>query len=87
MKVIAIDIYSNTVDIIVPIDGFGEAKVSITPKRDLNEVVGELDYISLHVPKQPNGEAVIGEKVLLNIFRFLYLVSVSKPLLPTIPKL
>src|SRR5690606_31573741 len=61
MKIVAVDIYSNTVGITVPIDGFGEAKVSITPKRDLNEVIGELDYISLHVPKQPNGEAVIGE--------------------------
>lgn len=62
MKVVAVDLYANPVDIVVKIEGFGEAKVTIAPKSELIEVIAELDYISLHVPKQPNGEAVIGEK-------------------------
>lgn len=78
MKVIAIDLYSNTVDIIVPIDGFGEAKVSFSPKRELNDVIDQLDYISLHVPKQPNGEAVIGEKEFEKMKKGVIIVNAAR---------
>jgi D-3-phosphoglycerate dehydrogenase / 2-oxoglutarate reductase len=78
MKVIAIDLYANPVDIIVPIEGFGEAKVTITPRRELLDVIGELDYISLHVPKQPNGAAVIGENELAKVKKGVILVNAAR---------
>jgi D-3-phosphoglycerate dehydrogenase / 2-oxoglutarate reductase len=78
MKVIAIDLYSNPVDIRVPIEGFGEVKVTITPRRELLDVIGELDYISLHVPKQPNGAAVIGENELTKVKKGVILVNAAR---------
>jgi D-3-phosphoglycerate dehydrogenase len=36
--------------------------VQITPTNDLSSVIGDLDYISLHVPKQADGSAVIQMK-------------------------
>jgi D-3-phosphoglycerate dehydrogenase len=59
MNVIAIDRKENPLNIHVPIGNGQEAIVSITPVNDLNSVLGQLDYISIHVPKQADGSAVI----------------------------
>lgn len=61
MKVVAIDMQSNPVKIPLHINGTADLKITITPKTNLKEVIGDLDYISLHVPKQANGAAVIGD--------------------------
>jgi len=78
MKVIAIDLYTNPVEIKVPIVGHGDVKVTITPKKDLSEVIGELDYVSLHVPKQPNGAAVIGEAEFSKLKKGVILVNAAR---------
>ena len=59
MKVIAIDIYVASADITVEIAGASSIAVNFKPVNKLEEVIGELDYISLHVPKQDDGSAVI----------------------------
>ena len=61
MKVIAIDQYTETATITLNIGG-KDLEVHITPTNDLSSVIGELDYISLHVPKQADGSAVIQMK-------------------------
>jgi len=61
MKVVAVDMFTDPVTIPLHIEGIGDVSATITPKTHLNDVIGELDYISLHVPKQANGEAVIGD--------------------------
>jgi len=61
MKVIAIDQYTETATIALNIGG-KDLEVHITPTNDLSSVIGELDYISLHVPKQADGSAVIQMK-------------------------
>ena len=61
MKVIAIDQYTETATIALNI-GVKDVEVHITPTNDLSSVIGELDYISLHVPKQADGSAVIQMK-------------------------
>jgi len=61
MKVIAIDQYTETATITLNIGG-KVLEVHITPTNDLSSVIGELDYISLHVPKQADGSAVIQMK-------------------------
>ncbi|MCB9223334.1 MAG: D-2-hydroxyacid dehydrogenase [Crocinitomicaceae bacterium] len=61
MKVKAVDLFVDKASIGVYIEGHGEVAVGIDPVKDLNEIIGELDYISLHVPKQANGAAVIGK--------------------------
>ncbi|MBI3135254.1 MAG: D-2-hydroxyacid dehydrogenase [Bacteroidetes bacterium] len=78
MKVVAIDLYTNPIDIKVPIVGHGDVKVTITPKKELAEVIGELDYISLHVPKQPNGAAVIGEAEFSKLKKGVILVNAAR---------
>lgn len=62
MNVIAIDIFTNPVNIKVPIGNGHEATVEITPVCSLHAVISELDYISIHVPKQADGSAVIAAK-------------------------
>jgi D-3-phosphoglycerate dehydrogenase len=61
MKVIAIDQYTETATISLNI-GKKTVDVQITPTNDLSSVIGDLDYISLHVPKQADGSAVIQMK-------------------------
>lgn len=60
MKVKAIDLHNETAEIKVPIEGHGAVKVTIDCYKDLNDIISDLDYISLHVPKQADGSAVIG---------------------------
>ena len=61
MKVVAID--RKAEDIIIPltINGIQDIEVTLTTTTSLNDVIGDLDYISLHIPKQKNGAAVIAE--------------------------
>lgn len=62
MNVIAVDRFTDPVMISVPLGNGAEAGISITPVSDLNSVLAKLDYISLHVPKQADGSAVISAK-------------------------
>jgi D-3-phosphoglycerate dehydrogenase / 2-oxoglutarate reductase len=59
MNVIAVDRYTEPVRIQIPLGNGNEAAISVIPTNDLNAVLGQLDYISLHVPKQADGSAVI----------------------------
>jgi len=60
MNVKAVDLFVDSADISVNIPGHGDVSVAVKPSKDLNDIIGELDYISLHVPKQADGSAVIG---------------------------
>lgn len=59
MDVIAIDQYSTPVNISVPLGLNNKIDIEITPTTDLKSVLENLDYISIHVPKQADGSAVI----------------------------
>ena len=59
MDVIAIDQYSTPVNISVPLGLNNKIDIEITPTTDLKSVLGNLDYISIHVPKQADGSSVI----------------------------
>lgn len=60
MKVIAVNNSNKKVDIPVTIHGAGEFNVSIEAETDLKSALPNADFISLHVPKQEDGSAVIG---------------------------
>ena len=63
MHVKAIEIQPREVELtLAEIQGFGTPKVKIQVESDWNKVIPHCDFISVHVPKQPNGDAVIGEK-------------------------
>jgi len=62
MNVVAVDTFTTPVTIKVQMGNGLVASTEITPKTDLSEILGSVDYISLHVPKQADGSAVIGAK-------------------------
>jgi D-3-phosphoglycerate dehydrogenase len=62
MDVIAVDLQTNPIEVKVPIGTSQEVSVKITPSQSLHDVIGKMDYISLHVPKQADGSAVITAK-------------------------
>jgi D-3-phosphoglycerate dehydrogenase len=62
MNVIAVDRHTEPKMITIPLGNGAEAGMLITPVSNLEDVLGELDYISLHVPKQADGSAVIAAK-------------------------
>merc|ERR1711991_694235 len=64
MKVKGVNIDSGSVDIPVEVDGAGTVNSKVVVTNKLEEVIGEADFISLHVPKQADGSAVIGSKEL-----------------------
>lgn len=61
MKVVATNLVEETVAISLgELQHIGEVTIPIHATTDMNEYLPIADYISLHVPKQANGEAVIG---------------------------
>lgn len=58
MNVIAVDQAEYSAEIKVPVGG-NDVLVSITTVTDLKSILDKVDYISLHVPKQADGSAVI----------------------------
>jgi D-3-phosphoglycerate dehydrogenase len=62
MDVIAVDQFTQTVELLVPIGTLQKIPVAITPTKDLASVISKMDYISIHVPKQSDGSAVLGSK-------------------------
>jgi D-3-phosphoglycerate dehydrogenase / 2-oxoglutarate reductase len=62
MKVIAIGSDNDAHQIELPeIQGLGKLKTTVLSSTDLMGKLPEMDFISLHVPKQSNGNAVLGE--------------------------
>ncbi len=62
MEVKALEIEKKEVEIeLAEIKGYGKPKVKIQVENDWSSFLPACDYISIHVPKQANGEAVIGE--------------------------
>lgn len=62
MNVVAVDNFSSTVTIKLALGNGVETSVDIVPTTSLIEGISNADYISLHVPKQSDGSAVLGAK-------------------------
>ncbi len=62
MNVIAVDRKTNPVQISIPIGNGHQAMVSIVPNNKLTDVISQFDFLSVHVPKQLDGSAVITSK-------------------------
>ncbi|MEN9302601.1 MAG: hypothetical protein RL264_1030 [Bacteroidota bacterium] len=59
MKVIAVDNKVFTADVELVING-EKLVVPVTTLTDMKSILADLDFISIHVPKQADGSAVIG---------------------------
>jgi D-3-phosphoglycerate dehydrogenase len=63
MKVKALELQPREVELtLAEIPGYGTPKVKIDVDSDWNKVIPFCDFISVHIPKQANGEAVIGNE-------------------------
>lgn len=60
MDVIAVDNLACTVNIPVKLGNSQDVSVAVSSETDLKSILGKCDYISIHVPKQADGSAVIG---------------------------
>ncbi len=78
MDVIAVDQFTTPVNISVPIGLNNNFDVEITPTTDLQSVLGKLDYISLHVPKQADGSAVITSNEFSQMKKGVLIVNASR---------
>ncbi len=78
MDVIAVDQFTTPVKISVPIGLNNNFDVEITPTSDLQSVLGKLDYISLHVPKQADGSAVITANEFSKMKKGVLIVNASR---------
>jgi len=61
MDVVAIDVEEKTVGISASTEKY-KLSTYIDVKTNINDILPLCDYISLHVPKQSNGESVIGKR-------------------------
>jgi D-3-phosphoglycerate dehydrogenase len=78
MDVIAVDQFTTPVKINVPIGLNNNIDVEITPTTDLQSILGKLDYISLHVPKQADGSAVITANEFSKMKKGVLIVNASR---------
>ena len=77
MNVSACDNNPNNNEVEVHIAGHGPITIKV-PIKSLSEILTECDFISLHVPKQPNGSAVIGAEELNKVKKGIILVNTSR---------
>lgn len=78
MNVKAVDMFTEPREITVNIGNEMEVSVNITPVSDLNSVISEADYISLHVPKQADGSAVIAKAEFAKMKKGVRLVNAAR---------
>ena len=62
MNVTAVDMYTEPRNLTIQLGNGISASATITPINSLEEGIKNADYISLHVPKQADGSAVISKK-------------------------
>jgi D-3-phosphoglycerate dehydrogenase / 2-oxoglutarate reductase len=77
MKVIAFDMYPSDAPVTLHIEGHGAVEVKV-PMVDMETILAQSDFISLHVPKQANGAAVLGEQELAKCKKGVILVNTSR---------
>jgi D-3-phosphoglycerate dehydrogenase len=78
MHVIAVGNSEDLVSINVPIGKNKKIVCEIKPVKDIDAVLGELDFISIHVPKQADGGAVITSKEFAKMKRGVLMINASR---------
>lgn len=77
MKVIATDMYPVDPKISLHVEGHGNVEVTV-PVVDMKTLISASDYISIHVPKQADGSAVIGAKELAEMKKGVFLLNAAR---------
>lgn len=77
MRVICADIYDVYTKVNFIVHGYGEIVVDVE-KVELDELIRRSDAISIHVPKQSDGSAVIGSKELASMKKGVLIVNAAR---------
>jgi D-3-phosphoglycerate dehydrogenase / 2-oxoglutarate reductase len=77
MKVIACDRSEQLAPVTLTIEGYGNLSVHV-PKVEMDLLLSSSDFISLHVPKQADGKAVIGEEQFKKLKKGVVLINTSR---------
>lgn len=77
MNVIAIDNKKQEVSIEVKV-GNQTVSIPIATETDLQAQLGQMDYISIHVPKQADGSAVLGAKEFSKMKKGVFIANASR---------
>ena len=78
MNVIAIDKKPDPIVVNIPLGNGLNASATIAPHTALASVLGDLDYISIHVPKQADGSAVISAEQFAHMKKGVRLVNAAR---------
>jgi D-3-phosphoglycerate dehydrogenase len=77
MKVICTDLYDVDTRVSFEVHGFGKVEVNVE-KTDFNTLIASADAISIHVPKQADGSAVIGAAELSRMKKGVMIVNAAR---------
>lgn len=77
MNVIAIDNKKQEVSIEVKV-GNQTVSIPIATETDLQAQLGQMDYISIHVPKQADGSAVLGAKEFSKMKKGVFIANAAR---------
>jgi len=78
MKVVAFDIMIQDAHKLIQLDIAGNKVDVNVPMVSMDQLLEQSDFISLHVPKQANGEAVIGRKEFEKIKQGAVLINTAR---------
>ena len=78
MKVIGVTRTAREIEIPITIDGVGEVISTVKTSTDLDEVLGKADFITMNVPKQEDGKAVIGKAEFAKMKDGVRIVNVAR---------
>lgn len=77
MKVIAYDRLPSHTPVTLSIPGFGDLEVEV-PQVEFNDLLSTADMITLHVPKQEGGRAILRAEELAKTKKGVYLVNTAR---------
>lgn len=77
MKVLAVDHHEGAIEIDVPVGG-KVVKVPVERTLSVDAILPDCDFISLHVPKQKDGSAVLGEREFSMMKKGVRLVNAAR---------
>jgi D-3-phosphoglycerate dehydrogenase len=77
MKVICTDVFDVSTAVAFKVEGYGEVRVNVE-KTTLDDLLRRSDAISIHVPKQKDGSAVLGTRELALLKKGAYVVNAAR---------
>jgi D-3-phosphoglycerate dehydrogenase len=77
MKVICTDLFDVDTQVSFEVSGYGQVEVKVE-KVEMEELIAQSDCISIHVPKQQDGSAVIGSAEIAKMKDGVVLVNAAR---------